>query len=148
MHTFETILLIDDDGISNFITEKLILREQLARQVISFLSAEEALVYLNRSTAAACTANFPDIILLDLNMPAMNGWEFIEAYKNLPQPESAQCRLYMLSSAVDAKDIVQAKSISLVQDFISKPLTKEDIDIMRERHTGEAPNHSDENILG
>ncbi len=63
----------------------------------------------------------------------MDGWEFIEHYKELPATHTDNCRLYMLSSAVDAKDIVMSKNIAEVEDFISKPLTKEDIEIIRDQ---------------
>lgn len=132
MLRFRTIILIDDDSISNFITEKLVLREQLAHKVVTFLTAEGALSHLQELIVQE-PAHFPEVILLDLNMPGMDGWEFIEEYKKLPATHTSNCRLYMLSSAVDSKDIVMAKNISEVEDFISKPLTKEDIEIIREQ---------------
>jgi len=132
MISFKTILLIDDDYISNFITEILILREEFAQKVVTFLSAEDALVYLQ--SAAQENTSFPDIIFLDLNMPGMNGFEFLEAYKQIPATSLAACRLYMLSSAVDAQDIVLAKNMELVEDFISKPLTTVDMDVISERY--------------
>ena len=72
-------------------------------------------------------------------MPGLNGWDFLEEYKKLPETLTSKCLLYMLSSAVDAKDIVQARSLRLVEDFISKPLTEEDIAIMREKHLNNLP---------
>lgn len=132
MTSFKNILLIDDDHISNFITEKLILREEFAHKVVSFLDADDALTYL-QSAVQENTA-FPEVIFLDLNMPGMNGFEFLDAYKQLPEKEISACSLYMLSSAVDAQDIVQAKNMELVEDFISKPLTKVDMDLITERY--------------
>jgi len=131
MAPFQTVILIDDDSISNFITEKLILREAFAQEVQCFVSAEQALTHFKSLIQE--NSSFPEIIFLDLNMPGMNGWEFIKAYKKLPSAFISQCRLFMLSSAVDAKDIVQAKSLEEVEDFISKPLTVEDIAIIMER---------------
>jgi CheY-like chemotaxis protein len=131
MSHFQTILLIDDDSISNFITEKLILRENFAQQVISFLSAEAALAYLKNQQQQQLPA--PDIIFLDLNMPEMDGWEFMSEFKKFPREFTAHSRVFMLSSAVDAKDIVQARTMEEIEDFISKPLTKEDMGVIRER---------------
>jgi len=131
MAPFQTAVLIDDDSISNFITEKLILREAFAQKVQSFISAEKALAHFENLIQQ--NSAFPEMIFLDLNMPGMDGWEFIKAYKNLPDVFTSQCRLFMLSSAVDAKDIVQAKSLDEVEDFISKPLTIEDIAVIREK---------------
>ena len=132
MDSIKTILLIDDDHISNFITEKLILREEFATKVINFLDAEDALTYLQGAIQGE--AVFPEIIFLDLNMPGMNGFEFLDFYKQLPEKNLAACRLYMLSSAVDAQDIILAKNMELVEDFISKPLTKVDMDVITERY--------------
>lgn len=131
MSLFQTVLLIDDDSISNFITEKLILRENFAREVTSFLSAEAALSYLKDLEKDQQQA--PDIIFLDLNMPEMDGWEFMTAFKQFPQGFTANSRVFMLSSAVDSKDIVQARNMEEIEDFISKPLTREDMGVIRER---------------
>jgi CheY-like chemotaxis protein len=131
MFPFQTILLIDDDSISNFITEKLILRENFAQEVVSFLSGEAALSYLKKQQQQHLPP--PDIIFLDLNMPEMDGWEFISEFKKLPREFTENSRVFMLSSAVDAKDIVQARNMEEIEDFISKPLTKEDMGVIRER---------------
>ncbi|WP_084523757.1 response regulator [Adhaeribacter aquaticus] len=135
MSIFKTILLIDDDVISNFITEKLIIREGFGRRVITYQNAEDALDFLNQCLKA--NEPFPDLIFLDLNMPGMDGWEFLEEYRKFPEGTINACRLFMLSSAVDAKDIVHAKSLNEVEDFISKPLTTEDMVIIRERNFNE-----------
>lgn len=129
----QKILLIDDDSISNFITEKLILREDFAQEVTSFLSAEEALAYLKNLEQQQQPA--PDIIFLDLNMPEMDGWEFMNEFKKLSKDFTANTRVFMLSSAVDSKDIVQARNMEEIEDFISKPLTREDMGVIRERST-------------
>jgi CheY-like chemotaxis protein len=133
MPLFKTILLIDDDNISNFITEKLILREEFAQEVISFLSGEAALTYLQSLEQQHLPA--PDIIFLDLNMPEMDGWEFMAEFKKFPREFTDPSRVFMLSSAVDSKDIVQARNMEEIEDFISKPLTKEDMGVIRERST-------------
>ena len=135
MPLFQTILLIDDDSISNFITEKLILREDFARQVTSFLSGDAALAYLQEQQQQQLPA--PDIIFLDLNMPEMDGWEFMSEFKKLPLEFTSHSRVFMLSSAVDSKDIVQARNMEEIEDFISKPLTKEDMGVIRERSTNQ-----------
>jgi response regulator RpfG family c-di-GMP phosphodiesterase len=133
MPLFQTILLIDDDNISNFITEKLILREDFAQEVTSFLCGDSALAYLKEREQQQRPA--PDIIFLDLNMPEMDGWEFISEFKKLPLAFTERSRVFMLSSAVDSKDIVQARNMEEIEDFISKPLTKEDMGVIRERFT-------------
>jgi len=73
--------------------------------------------------------NLPDYILLDINMPLMNGWEFLDEYKRLNIDPTGKSKIFIISSSVFSNDINKAKSYTLVKDFISKPLN---IDKIRE----------------
>lgn len=108
-----TIVLIDDDPISTFVTEKLILRSiKEPCQFFKFQSARTALDEIN--------AINPNYLFLDLNMPEMNGWDFLDIFK----PESTNPEVYILSSSVDERDISKASSYSIVKEYLSKPLIK------------------------
>ncbi len=124
-------MLIDDDQINNFVCETIIKSENFAKQVISFEWAEDALNYLKEARSAA-PQDFPELIFLDINMPGMDGWQFIEEYRKLPESLTQRCCLFMLSSAVDRKDIITAKNMLEVKDFFSKPLSSEILNIIRE----------------
>ena len=130
------MVLIDDDAISNFLSSKLIEKEQFAGKVVSYLSAEDALTSISE-VLSANVAESPDIIFLDINMPSMDGWGFLEEYKKLPKDFTSRCRLFMLSSAVDKKDIVQARSYKEVEEFISKPLSPEILNFIQDTHSSE-----------
>ena len=67
----------------------------------------------------------PDIILLDLSMPVMDGWQFLEAYINIKPRIGKQIIVYIVSSTIAPDDLLRAKSISEVNDFIIKPITKD-----------------------
>ena len=116
----ESILLIDDNDIDNFIATKIIDKLEIAKQVISKTSAEDALEYLN-----LCVKNFtlPEIILLDIRMPSMDGFDFLREFAKFPPTVHAACNIFILSSSVDSRDIERVKKNPHVQSFITKPLT-------------------------
>ncbi|MHA6250237.1 response regulator [Pontibacter sp. CAU 1760] len=133
MSTLKKVVLIDDDQVNNFVCESIIRNEKFADEVISFEWAEDALKYLQDESAKG-KEHFPDLIFLDINMPGMDGWSFIDEYRKLPSATTAHCSLFMLSSAVDRKDILTAQSNEEVKEFFSKPLSPEILDIIREEY--------------
>lgn len=131
MDTLRRVVLIDDDQVNNFVCESIIKSEMFADEVLCFEWAQDALDYL-RDTTVNDPTGFPDLIFLDINMPGMDGWAFIQEYRKLPDWITQKCCLFMLSSAVDRKDIICAKSHEEVKDFFSKPLSPEILAIIRE----------------
>ncbi|WP_299820518.1 response regulator [uncultured Pontibacter sp.] len=131
MYTLRRVVLIDDDQVNNFVCESIIKNENFAEEVVSFEWAQDALEFL-RSTAEHDPANFPELIFLDINMPGMDGWTFIQEYRKISECATKKCSLFMLSSAVDRKDIICAKSHDEVRDFFSKPLSPEILAIIKE----------------
>jgi CheY-like chemotaxis protein len=108
-----TIVLIDDDPISTFVTEKLILKN--VKEPCTFYKYQNAKIALNEINALR-----PNYLFLDLNMPEMNGWDFLDHF----QPENHDAQIYILSSSVDQRDISKASQYDLVKDYLSKPLIK------------------------
>ncbi len=121
-----SILLVDDDEINNFISVKLIKKTLLNTDIRTCLNgrfAIDELVEIQQSNPD----DLPDYILLDINMPIMNGWEFLDEYKRLGIDPKGKSKIYIISSSVFNNDINKAKSYPLVKDFISKPLSVEKI---------------------
>ncbi|MGZ3872431.1 MAG: response regulator [Mucilaginibacter sp.] len=116
-----SILLIDDDEINNFISIKLIKKALTNTEISACLNGKLAIEQL---TAFQKTnpEKFPDYILLDINMPIMNGWEFLDEFKRLNIDPSGKCKIYIISSSIFSNDINKARSYPLVKDFVSKPL--------------------------
>jgi len=110
------VWFIDDDAINNMLSERMIKKHFPKTKSTSFLNATEAYKLLKETIT-----EFPDAIFLDINMPVMNGWDFLEVFEKL----DLEIPIYMLTSSIDPKDQEKAHKYSSVKDFISKPL-KED----------------------
>jgi CheY-like chemotaxis protein len=111
-------ILIDDSAFDLFIYEKLIIKSGIGNSVRPFNSAQDALQYLIKEEE-----NLPrTVILLDLQMPSMNGFEFVEEFDLLPTSLKDKIRIYMLSSTIDTRDIDKAKASASIIDLLSKPL--------------------------
>ena len=121
-----SVLLVDDDEINNFISIKLIKKALLNTEIMACLNGKFAidqLVDIQRNDPA----KLPDYILLDINMPIMNGWEFLDEYKRLNIDPLSKTKIFIISSSVFSNDINKARSYPLVKDFISKPLNVDKI---------------------
>ena len=112
-----SIMLIDDNEIDQMICKRLINRSGMVGELISFLSAEEALEHLRNSELPAV-----DAILLDVNMPRMDGWEFLEAATRELGTPFARIVVMMLTTSLDPRDLERARKFSVVRDYCNKPL--------------------------
>lgn len=121
MTGYNNIILIDDDPVFNFINTEIIKTAKPEYIIKSFEHAESALNELN--TIKVDDNDFGCIIFLDINMPKLNGWDFLERYIKLPARLINACRVFMLSSSNSISDIEKSKTYDVVDGFISKPLT-------------------------
>ncbi len=119
-------MLVDDDEINNFISVKLIKKTLLNTEICTCLNGKFAIDQLIEIKSND-PDQLPDYILLDINMPIMNGWEFLDEYIKQDIEMSGKVKIYIISSSVFNNDINKAKSYSLVKDFISKPLSVDKI---------------------
>lgn len=117
MVKFKSVLLVDDDYISNFIADHLLNKLSVCENVNFARNGDEALKFLKECT------EFPDLILLDINMPVMDGFEFIETFRALNMDKN-KTRIIIYTASFNQKDIELLKSIGF-SDFIVKPLTEE-----------------------
>ena len=131
--TFDLVFLIDDDLKFSFITKTLLSKISFAREIVDYSDASVALDELKKNTQNG-SGKLPDIIFLDLNMPGMDGWDFLEEYKSLPASFRNECKLYVLSSSIDPVDKTKSLSYNFVTDFITKPLAREKVNSIQENN--------------
>ena len=117
------ILLIDDDEATNFLHKIVIRNAKCAEKVVSVQSGKAALEYLCSKEDDEHPQ--PDLIFLDINMPVMNGWEFLERYKKLPENQKGKIMVVMLTSSLNPDDEVRSREYGEINKFLGKPLTKE-----------------------
>jgi|JI8StandDraft_2_1071088.scaffolds.fasta_scaffold10970_4 CheY-like chemotaxis protein len=120
-----TILLIDDDAISNFLSKSMIEKSGIFDKVYVYSSATAALEFL--SSCIDKDVEFPEIILLDVMMPVMDGFTFLEEFIHLESSKTSHVKVCMLTSSLDPKDRQQADAYPQVVEFISKPINQEKI---------------------
>jgi CheY-like chemotaxis protein len=121
------ILLIEDNEFTNIFNQKLIKNLDIAEQVYVTESGKEGLDFLlNQGKFEADKTSYPspDVIFLDINMPGMNGWEFVEEYKEKNKDKLKSSKIVMLTTSPNPDDEQKAKLITEIIAFKRKPLTK------------------------
>ncbi len=118
---FKKTLLIDDNRIDNLINKKILQNNQFAQDIEVFDSARLALIHLQQSVADF--EDLPDVIFLDIKMPEMDGFEFLEEFEKLIENISEKCQVLMLSSSMDPYDTKRANENLTVKSLLNKPLS-------------------------
>lgn len=116
-------MLIDDDEIFTYIIKKIIEESEIAEQITIFGNGRDAINYLTE--VAGEEALLPKVIFLDLNMPLLDGWGFLDEYIRLKPKLCKKINLYVITSSVSTYDHDKSKEYSDITDFIVKPLAKE-----------------------
>ncbi|GAB2692823.1 response regulator [Mucilaginibacter koreensis] len=122
MKSLTNVFVIDDDKTFVFLTKKIIQSAPYAVKIEEFNDGQQAIDYLRQN--AGKHDMLPDVIFLDLSMPVMDGWEFINEYQHLQPSIAKDARLYIVSSSISPHDIERSRHLEVVADFIIKPLVK------------------------
>jgi CheY-like chemotaxis protein len=117
------ILLIDDDRIYQFAAKKTIEATGFADSILVYSNGRDAINFLKNNCEDE--AILPDVIFLDVNMPIMNGWEFLDAYKTLKSDLKKPVIIYVVSSSVDEIDVSKSRQYDSVKGYIVKPVLRE-----------------------
>ncbi len=129
---FNQILCIDDDPITLMLCKKVITKSNFCNEIITSQNGEEALHYFN-TIKTLNTKNHPQLIFLDLNMPIMGGWEFLDHFNSAEYSEFNSIKVVILSSTIDPEDLEKANNYPMVIDFLSKPITKIMLEYLRNK---------------
>src|SRR2546423_8384152 len=111
-----SVLLIDDDIVYRYTAKKTIKATGLAGKIEECTNGIDAFKYLKENISNP--VNLPDIIFLDINMPAMDGWEFLSGYISIASHIPKKIYIYIVSSSIDKSDISRSKEISIVTDYL------------------------------
>lgn len=131
------ILCVDDDPITLMLCKKVIERTSFAQEIITAQNGEEAFQYFKKIIAEIKKGNavkYPKLVLLDLNMPVMNGWEFLDAYSKNKFQDILTTKFIVLSSTIDPDDVNKSKIYKMVIDFMSKPITTEMLEVLKNKN--------------
>ena len=127
-----SVLLIDDDESTNFLNELILNEADCTKQIVAVQSGKKALDFIKQKKANSVKE--PDLIFLDVNMPAMDGWEFLEEYVRLPKEDRNSIVIVMLTTSLNPDDEERAKTYSEVNGFCHKPLTFEILQSVMHEH--------------
>ena len=113
--------IIDDDNLYVNLLKKIIITRKLCENLLVFNDGKQSIDYFEALLENLNEDKIPDIILIDLNMPVMDGWEFIERFTKIENKFNKRITLYIVSSSIDPADINRAESLSNIKDYLIKP---------------------------
>jgi CheY-like chemotaxis protein len=121
MNNIRNLTLIDDDEVFVYLTRKTLNKTNLVEHIRVFENGLDALNFIKDNLYNQ--DELPEVIFLDLNMPIMDGWQFLQEFSRLKLDPNKSITIYICSSSISPDDVARAKSISEVSDFIFKPIT-------------------------
>ncbi len=130
----DTILCIDDDPIALMLCKMVITKTMFSSEIITAKNGLEGLNYF-KSLEMDNETKQPQLILLDLNMPIMGGWEFLDSFSTPEYANYNTTKIIILSSTIDPEDLEKSKNYTMVLDFLPKPISKEMLEYVKTKIT-------------
>jgi CheY-like chemotaxis protein len=130
----DTILFIDDDPITLMLCRMVITKASFSNEIATAKNGEEALQYfqtLKQPNSEGELKKQPQLIFLDLNMPVMGGWEFLDSFSTADYSDYNNIKVVILSSTIDPEDLEKSKKYPMVIDFLSKPISKDMLEYIK-----------------
>jgi len=127
---FYTVMLIDDNEIDNLINQKMIEAANITEHIFTHTGARSAIEFLKNIEKVDDVAKqiLPDVIFLDIDMPLMDGFQFLDEFDKLSDATKKKCKIVMLTSSINPQDVNESKECSYVKKYINKPLSQENLE--------------------
>ncbi|GAA3600582.1 response regulator [Flavivirga amylovorans] len=126
----ELACIIDDDDIYTNLVKRVIETKKLCKNLIIFKNGKQSIDYFEALLQNLEDSKIPDIIFIDLNMPIMDGWEFIEQFTKIKNRFNKLITLYIVSSSINPVDIDRAKSLNSIKGYLVKPIVINELEVI------------------